>query len=111
MQGDPVAVILPLTPLSAAVYFGIVLCGCTVVGIADSFAAHEASATCMDLALTLNSCIPRISSLSLPWCELGQCLCSPAYVAPSSPRSVQVHGEKACMLVEQSIFNHLHGQI
>ncbi len=39
--GDSVAVVLPLTALSAAVYLGIVLSGCVVVSIADSFAAHE----------------------------------------------------------------------
>ncbi len=42
--GDTVAVVLPLTPVSTAVYLGIVLSGCTVVSIADSFAAHEVEA-------------------------------------------------------------------
>lgn len=39
--GDPVALILPLTPLAVAAYFGCVISGCPVVSIADSFSAGE----------------------------------------------------------------------
>jgi acetyl-CoA synthetase len=40
-QGDAVAVFLPMTAESVAIYLGIVLSGCTVVSIADSFSADE----------------------------------------------------------------------
>ena len=38
---DSVAVFLPMTAESVAIYLGIVLAGCTVVSIADSFSADE----------------------------------------------------------------------
>ena len=39
--GDRIALDLPMTARSVAIYLGIVLAGCTAVGIADSFAAAE----------------------------------------------------------------------
>jgi acetyl-CoA synthetase len=39
--GDAIAIALPMTPESVAIYLGIVAAGCVVVGIADSFAADE----------------------------------------------------------------------
>ena len=39
--GDAIAIYLPMTAESVAIYLGIVLVGCTAVGIADSFAADE----------------------------------------------------------------------
>jgi acetyl-CoA synthetase len=39
--GDPIAVAMPMTPESVAIYLGIVLVGGVVVSIADSFAAPE----------------------------------------------------------------------
>ena len=40
-QGDAIAIDMPMTAESAAVYLGIVKAGCVVVGIADSFAPDE----------------------------------------------------------------------
>ena len=40
-RGEAVAVFLPMTAESVAIYLGIVLAGCTVVSIADSFSADE----------------------------------------------------------------------
>lgn len=39
--GDSIAVDMPMTPESVAIYLGIVKAGCTVVSVADSFAPHE----------------------------------------------------------------------
>ncbi len=39
--GDALAVVLPMTPLSVALYLGIIWAGCEVVSIADSFAPPE----------------------------------------------------------------------
>jgi acetyl-CoA synthetase len=39
--GDAIAIYLPMTAESVAIYLGIVFAGCTAVGIADSFAADE----------------------------------------------------------------------
>ncbi|WIA40402.1 hypothetical protein OEZ86_013761 [Tetradesmus obliquus] len=39
--GDALAIAMPLTVEAAVIYFGIVLAGCVVVSIADSFAASE----------------------------------------------------------------------
>ena len=39
--GDAIAVVMPMTAWSVAIYLGIVLAGCSVVSIADSFAAPE----------------------------------------------------------------------
>jgi acetyl-CoA synthetase len=39
--GDPIAVNMPMTTESAAIYLGIVQAGCVVVSIADSFAPPE----------------------------------------------------------------------
>ena len=39
--GDRIALDLPMTAQAVAIYLGIVLAGCTAVGIADSFAAAE----------------------------------------------------------------------
>ncbi|MEM7454025.1 MAG: AMP-binding protein [Planctomycetota bacterium] len=41
--GDALAVVLPMTELSVAIYLGIVQAGCAVVSIADSFAPPEIS--------------------------------------------------------------------
>ena len=41
--GDAIAVVMPMTAWSVAIYLGIVLAGCSVVSIADSFAAPEIS--------------------------------------------------------------------
>ena len=38
---DSVAVDMPMTPESVAIYLGIIKAGCTVVSVADSFAPHE----------------------------------------------------------------------
>ncbi len=40
-RGEAVAVFMPMTAESVAIYLGIVLAGCTVVSIADSFSAEE----------------------------------------------------------------------
>ena len=40
-QGDAVAINMPMTAESVAIYLGIVKAGCVVVGIADSFAPEE----------------------------------------------------------------------
>jgi acetyl-CoA synthetase len=40
-KGQAVAVFMPMTAESVAIYLGIVLAGCTVVSIADSFSAEE----------------------------------------------------------------------
>ena len=39
--GDSIAVDMPMTPESVAIYLGIIKVGCTVVSVADSFAPHE----------------------------------------------------------------------
>ena len=39
--GDAIALVLPMTAESVAIYLGIIFAGCTAVGIADSFAAAE----------------------------------------------------------------------
>ena len=39
--GDAIAIFMPMTAEAVAIYLGIVLAGCTAVGIADSFAADE----------------------------------------------------------------------
>jgi acetyl-CoA synthetase len=41
VPGDAIAVILPMTIESVAIYLGIVRAGCVVVSISDSFAAEE----------------------------------------------------------------------
>ncbi len=40
-KGDAIAVVLPMTELSVAIYLGIVQAGCIVVSIADSFAPPQ----------------------------------------------------------------------
>ncbi|MEE2827395.1 MAG: AMP-binding protein [Planctomycetota bacterium] len=47
--GDAIAVFMPMTHLSVAIYLGIVQAGCVVVSIADSFAPPEI-ATRLDVA-------------------------------------------------------------
>ncbi|GAX83596.1 hypothetical protein CEUSTIGMA_g11021.t1 [Chlamydomonas eustigma] len=42
--GDAVAIVMPMTMQAVIIYFGIVLAGCVVVSIADSFSASEISA-------------------------------------------------------------------
>ena len=39
--GDAVAVFMPMTARSVSIYLGIILAGCTVVSIADSFSAEQ----------------------------------------------------------------------
>lgn len=39
--GDRIAIAMPMTAESVAIYLGIIKAGCTVVSIADSFAANE----------------------------------------------------------------------
>ncbi len=39
--GDAVAIFMPMTALSVSVYLGIILAGCVVVSIADSFSAEQ----------------------------------------------------------------------
>lgn len=39
--GDSIGVVMPMTDWSVAIYLGIVMAGCNVVSIADSFAAPE----------------------------------------------------------------------
>ena len=39
--GDSIAVDMPMTPESVAIYLGIIKSGCKVVSVADSFAPHE----------------------------------------------------------------------
>ena len=39
--GDSIAIDMPMTPESVAIYLGIIKAGCTVVSVADSFAPHE----------------------------------------------------------------------
>lgn len=45
-SSDAVAVCMPMTPESIAVYLGIVKAGCVVVSIADSFSAEEIATRC-----------------------------------------------------------------
>lgn len=40
-KGDAIAVDMPMTVNAIVIYFGIILAGCVVVSIADSFAAKE----------------------------------------------------------------------
>ena len=40
-KGDAIAIDMPMTAESVAIYLGIVAAGCVAVSIADSFAAHE----------------------------------------------------------------------
>ena len=40
-RGDAIALDLPMTAQSVAIYLGIIFAGCSAVGIADSFAAEE----------------------------------------------------------------------
>ncbi len=42
--GDRIAIAMPMTAESVAIYLGIIKAGCTVVSIADSFAANEIAA-------------------------------------------------------------------
>jgi acyl-coenzyme A synthetase/AMP-(fatty) acid ligase len=44
--GDAVAICMPMTPESIAIYLGIVKSGCVVVSIADSFSAREIALRC-----------------------------------------------------------------
>ena len=44
--GDAVAICMPMTPESIAIYLGIVKAGCAVVSIADSFSATEIATRC-----------------------------------------------------------------
>lgn len=46
MSGDAVAVCMPMTPESIAIYLGIVKAGCVVISIADSFSAEEIATRC-----------------------------------------------------------------
>ena len=39
--GDAIAIVMPMTSVSVAIYLGIIAAGATVVSIADSFAAEE----------------------------------------------------------------------
>lgn len=43
-EGDAIAMNLPMTVEAVTIYLGIVLAGCAVVSIADSFAADEVGA-------------------------------------------------------------------
>lgn len=38
---EAIGIIMPMTPLAAAIYLGIIKAGCVVVGIAESFVAEE----------------------------------------------------------------------
>lgn len=40
-QGDAIAIDMPMTVSAVVIYLGIILAGCVVVSIADSFAAKE----------------------------------------------------------------------
>ncbi|KAI2505510.1 hypothetical protein MHU86_8941 [Fragilaria crotonensis] len=44
--GDAIAICMPMTPESIAIYLGIVKSGCVVVSIADSFSATEIATRC-----------------------------------------------------------------
>ena len=44
--GDKVAICMPMTPESIAIYLGIVKAGCAVVSIADSFSSKEIALRC-----------------------------------------------------------------
>jgi acetyl-CoA synthetase len=44
--GDGVAMCMPMTPESIAIYLGIVKAGCVVISIADSFSATEIATRC-----------------------------------------------------------------
>ena len=46
VPGDAVAICMPMTPESIAIYLGIVKAGCVVVSIADSFSATEIATRC-----------------------------------------------------------------
>lgn len=43
---DAIALMMPMTPIACACYFGIILAGMQVVAIADSFAAAEITSRC-----------------------------------------------------------------
>ncbi|XP_039141015.1 probable acyl-activating enzyme 18, peroxisomal [Dioscorea cayenensis subsp. rotundata] len=40
-KGDPIAIDMPMTTTAVIIYLGIILAGCIVVSVADSFAAKE----------------------------------------------------------------------
>jgi acetyl-CoA synthetase len=44
--GDAIAICMPMTPESVAIYLGIIKLGCIVVSIADSFSSFEISIRC-----------------------------------------------------------------
>ena len=46
LSGDAVAICMPMTPESIAIYLGIVKAGCVVISIADSFSAEEIATRC-----------------------------------------------------------------
>ena len=43
MTGDAIAIDMPMTVEAVVIYLGVVLAGCVVVSIADSFVAAEIS--------------------------------------------------------------------
>ncbi len=44
VSGDPIAIVMPMTIESVAIYLGVVKAGCVVVSIAESFASREIEA-------------------------------------------------------------------
>ena len=40
-KGDPIAIDMPMTTTAVIIYIGIIIAGCIVVSVADSFAAQE----------------------------------------------------------------------
>ena len=46
VPGEAIAICMPMTPESIAVYLGIVKSGCVVISIADSFSAAEIAMRC-----------------------------------------------------------------
>jgi len=63
--GDAVALILPMTPTAVAAYLGLVLAGCSVIGIADSFSASEVAMRLRISRATL--LITQAGGAPVPW--------------------------------------------
>jgi acyl-coenzyme A synthetase/AMP-(fatty) acid ligase len=63
--GAAIAVALPLTVEAVVIYLAIILAGCVVVSIADSFAAHE-----VDTRLRISGAAAMFTQASLGL-ELG----------------------------------------
>ncbi len=87
--GDPLAIIMPMTAESVAIYLGIIKAGCVVVGIADSFRPKEI-ATRLRLAdavaVFTQDVIPRGPKKLPLYAKLVEAGAPPAIVLPAKNR-------------------------